>query len=321
MILSIIIVSFNDQALLERCLSSLYQHMSFQDTQIFVVDNASRDDSANMVRSKFPQVHLMTNDANHGFPSANNQALELCDGEFVLLLNQDTEICDNTLQTLLRIMQSDPTIGILGPRLNFPNGTPQISFGDFLNLTGYLKTILFPDALLTKMNNKRTLDIWAQQVPVEVDWVTGACFMIRRNVIEDVGKMDGNYFLFGEEIDWCYRTRQAGYRVCIYPQVAIIHIGGSTATRQMDKRLFDTHASKLYFAKKFYGKSVFIYNFFMLAECAYKIILYGLAWLLLRGRSYRQHIVGYFNFARYLLFEKKTTPYIDSGKYGWRSGI
>jgi len=154
---------------------------------------------------------------------------------------------------------------------------------------------------------------------VPVDWVTGACFMIRKTVMDEIGRMDGNYFLFGEEIDWCYRSKEAGYQVCIYPGVQVIHRGGSAVTRRMDRRVFDTHASKLYFAKKFYGERIVIYRLAMVFECLLKIALYSSVLPFSRFESHRQHIIGYWNLFRYLVFEKESTPYVDSGKYGWRS--
>lgn len=197
-------------------------------TEIFVVDNASRDDSAELVAKLFPDVHLIRNQENVGFGRANNQVLPFYKGRYVLLLNTDAFVEMDTIQKTFSFMEQNSDIGILGVKLLGRDGVLQPScryfptpFNIFLNRTGLFK--LFPNVQL--VDNMA----WDHNTVRDCDWVPGCYYLIRKEVIDQVGLFDPRYFLYYEEVDHCYATKQAGWKVTYYPDAPVVHIGGESA--------------------------------------------------------------------------------------------
>jgi len=197
-------------------------------TEIFVVDNASRDDSAELVAKLFPDVHLIRNQENVGFGRANNQVLPFYKGRYVLLLNTDAFVEMDTIQKTFSFMEQNSDIGILGVKLLGRDGVLQPScryfptpFNIFLNRTGLFK--LFPNVQL--VDNMA----WDHNAVRDCDWVPGCYYLIRKEVIDQVGLFDPRYFLYYEEVDHCYATKQAGWKVTYYPDAPVVHIGGESA--------------------------------------------------------------------------------------------
>ncbi|MFH1046738.1 MAG: glycosyltransferase family 2 protein [Patescibacteria group bacterium] len=228
--LSIIILNWKVKDLLRKCLTSVYQHTSGISFEVFVVDNDSRDGSVEMVLKEFPQVTLIANNRNVGFAAGNNQAIEQASGEFVLLLNPDTELKDNALAKMVSVMTAYPLAGVCGPKLLNPDGSLQSSVRRYPTFWTQALVMLKLHHVLTGSRALRRylatdFDYAREQ---DVEQVMGAAFMIRCGVLTDIGPLDEDYFIWFEEVDYCKRARDAGYQVLYTPQAEVIHHGGES---------------------------------------------------------------------------------------------
>jgi len=228
---SIVIVSFNTRDLLRECLQSLEKECAGVTKEVFVVDNISRDQSADMVEREFPDVHLIRSDRNLGFAAANNRAFPCCKGRFVVLLNSDAFLKEQAIQRAIAYMDADPKLGLGGARLTGRDGSWQPSARMFPSL---LNDFLTLSGLAGKYPRSRFFGrfdrTWASQnEPADVDWVPGAFSIIRRDVLESVGYFDENFFLYYEEVDLCRRIKYAGFRIRYWPDVEVIHLGGESS--------------------------------------------------------------------------------------------
>jgi N-acetylglucosaminyl-diphospho-decaprenol L-rhamnosyltransferase len=245
--LSIVITSWNTSDLLKRCLASLLRCPQRCYFEVIVTDNASTDGSSEMVMREFPTVRLIQNMANLGFARANNRGIQASRGRYILLLNSDTVVPEGALARLTSFMDQHPDVGASGPRLLRPDGAPQpYSFGGDPTLR-YLLARDLKQALF-----HRHLHDWGTDIVQEVDWVSGACLLVRRQAIEQVGLLDENIFMYFEDTDWCLRMRRAGWKVYYNPGVEVIHIGGqSLAKNPSAQRSY--YRSLEYFYAKHYG--------------------------------------------------------------------
>lgn len=213
--LSGIIVTYNNAATIGDCLKSILDFPPRLPFEVFVVDNASTDGTAEVVK-KFPKVKLIQNSQNLGFAAANNQALKKAKGEFILLLNPDTQVRSGAIGKMIDFMEKHPKVGILGPTVKVVGDGSEAYFTGggrvqpLLATAGHLKFEKPP------------------KEPMEVDNVTGAALMIRREVIEKIGLMPEEYFLYYEDTDWCLRAKRAGYQVVYLPEAEVWHYEGSS---------------------------------------------------------------------------------------------
>lgn len=254
---SIIIVNWNTQHLLRGCLASIFQQTTADTFEVIVVDNASSDGSAEMVRREFPQVILIANTSNRGFAAANNQGLRCAKGEYLLLLNPDTVILDHAIDKAIAFTDSEIDIGVMGCQVM---ETPQriqrtcFAFPSPLNIlleqTGLSST--FPRS---RIFGKAWLGWWDRRSRRDVDVVSGMFMLVRRAAMEEVGLMDEAYFVYAEEADWCYRFWKAGWRCVFAPVAQIIHLdGGGKSTSQVSARMYvQLQKSLLHFHRKHYG--------------------------------------------------------------------
>lgn len=212
--LSIIIVNFNTRDLLRNCLTSIFNQKGVE-YEVWVVDNASRDNSIQMVKNDFPKVKLIKNSQNIGFAKGNNVALRQAQGEYLFLLNSDTILKEETLSRICGFLKSNPEVGILGIKILNPDGSPQTSVGKFYNLGNAFLMLFGGEKLgfLRDSPNKVT----------EVDWVAGAALIVRREVLEKAGFLDENLFMYMEEVEWCFRVKKTGFRVFFYPEAEVVH--------------------------------------------------------------------------------------------------
>lgn len=260
-ILSIIILNWNGRELLRNCLRTVCDNVStFEPSSVetFVVDNASTDGSAEMVRAEFGDVRLIVNAENLGFARANNIGIRASRGRYVLLLNNDTLVPPGAFAALVAFMETHPDAGAVGPRLLRPDGTPQpYAFGGDPT-PGYLLRRGISRLLLG-----RPLHDWATERVQAVDWVSGACLLARREAIELAGLLDEQIFMYFEDNDWCLRIRRAGWRVYYNPLVAITHIGGQGLARNpAAQRAY--RESLRYFYGKHYGPAANLFLWLML---------------------------------------------------------
>jgi hypothetical protein len=238
--LSVIIVSMNCRGELAECLASVERARGGLAVETFVVDNASGDGSAAMVEGKFPQVRLIANERNRGFAAANNQAVALATGRNVLFLNPDTVVKPGALETLVRTLDGDATVGVCAPQLLNADGSVQESsrreptFAALLHQYTPLRLLrIFKGAYRRyKMGD---FDFCR---PADVDIVMGAAFCVPARVLAEVGVLDERFFVYFEEMDFCRRVREAGYRVRFEPGGQITHIGGVSAATATSNLFF-----------------------------------------------------------------------------------
>jgi len=229
--ISVLIVSFNTQARLRECLQALRAQTGGVRLEVVVVDNASRDGSADMVSREFPEVRLIRSAVNLGFGNGNNRALPEALGRYLVLLNSDALLPPDALAQALAHMEAAPDVGMGGGRLLAPDGGWQPSarrfpalLDEFLNLSGLAAR--FPQSRLFGRFDRT----WADpDVAAEVDWVPGAFAIIRRDLIEQISFFDPRFFLYYEEVDLCRRIKAEGYAICYWPDLRISHIGGESS--------------------------------------------------------------------------------------------
>jgi GT2 family glycosyltransferase len=228
---SLILVSFNTREVLRESLQSVEREKGNLRLEIFVVDNDSRDGSVAMVEEEFPHVQLIRSSVNLGFGAANNVALEIAQGRYILLLNSDAFLCPDSLRLAVEYMDADPSVGLAGGRLVGRDHALQPSarmfpsiLSDFLVLTGLAHK--FPKSRFFGRFDRT----WADPMQdAEVDWVPGAFSIIRSEALKKVGFFDPEFFLYSEEVDLCRRIQQAGYRIMYWPKIVVIHIGGESS--------------------------------------------------------------------------------------------
>jgi N-acetylglucosaminyl-diphospho-decaprenol L-rhamnosyltransferase len=247
--LSIVVVSYNTHALLERCLSAVSASARGLQHEIVVVDNASDDGSPDLVETAFPDAIVIRNADNRGFAAAVNQGVLASSGRYVLLLNSDATVDADTVPALLGRLDQTPRAAAAGGMLLHPDGTFQGSYADFPTLTSetllatglsrWLLPPTFPSYPADSSQDLRT-----------VDWVCGALVMLRRAALDDVGPFDEAFFMYAEEVDWCYRARQRGWSILYVPEARALHHVGASYGRAPVRRRKQIYRSKwLYFRK------------------------------------------------------------------------
>ncbi len=226
--ISIVIVSWNSKNYLSECLSSLAAGAGSLSFETFVVDNASRDGSADLVRGKFPWVRLISNAANRGFASANNQALKISIGRYALLLNPDTRVHPRAIEGVVGFMDRHPEAGACGCLLLNQDGSAQHAVRRFPTFAFALgaKTILGRMGLFRRGYESVKMRGEHFDAVMEVDQPSGAALFLRQNVLARVGLLDEHYFMFFEEVDLCRRIKNAGHRIYLFPDASITHYGG-----------------------------------------------------------------------------------------------
>ena len=281
-VLSVIIVNWNVRDLLQRALASVYA--SWDDKpglEIIVVDNASHDDSVAMLHADFPDVHVIANTENRGFPGGNNQGLAAATGDFLLLLNPDTEIVADALPRMVEYLQAHPDAGMVGPQLLNPDGSVQSSRRRFPTLP-----VLFLESTwLEKLAPRKLLRYYyAQEQPdnviQDVDWITGAAMLTRREAVAQVGCMDEGFFMYSEELDWCRRIREAGWRVVYFPEARIVHHEGKSSEQVVPARHIYFQSSKVRYTRKYHGNAIAeCLRLWLLAQYVWQIGIEGTKWL------------------------------------------
>ena len=282
--LGIVIVNWNTADELERCLATVFASEGDFSYRVVVVDNASTDNSVAMVQEKFPHVELIETGDNLGYPRGNNVGLrhlgyhsagQVDDDapRYALLLNPDTEVPLDSLYRMTQFMDSRPDIGIAGPKLLLPDGsldracrrgfpTPMVSFYHFSGLAK-----LFPD---NERFGRYNMTFANPDEELEIDSVVGAYLQIRKEAIEQAGLLDEVYFMYAEDIDWCYRVKAAGWKVWYYAPVTVYHVKRA-ASRKSPKAQFEFWRAMLIFYRKYYRKTTpFIVHTIILMALLFK---------------------------------------------------
>ena len=282
--LGIVIVNWNTREHLRRCLETVVASSLFDCCRVVVVDNASNDGSVDMARQRFPQVEVIANDANVGYPRANNVGLRhlgfraagdvaASAPRYALLLNPDTELPPEALERMVDFMDSRPELGVAGPKLLLGDGsldkacrrgfpTPLVSFYHYSGLAR-----LFPNNSRFGRYNMTFAD---EDAELEVDSVVGAYMQVRRGAIERVGLLDETFFMYGEDIDWAFRIKAAGYKVWYHPAVTVRHFKRA-ASRKNPKAQFEFWRAMLIFYRKHFRRTtVFPVHLLILTALLFK---------------------------------------------------
>lgn len=278
---SVVTVSFNTKELLLECLHSLKRGLKNLKSEIFVVDNDSRDGTVEAVRSNFAKVKLIANSKNVGFSKANNQAIKKATGKYILVLNPDTRVMPEAIKTMIKYMEKDDNIACATCRVELPDGnldrdcrrrfpTPWRAFCHFSKLSGIFKG--------SKIFDQYQMGYLPQNQEHEVDSCVGAFMLVRSSAIKKVGLFDEDFFFYGEDLDWCWRFKEAGYKIMYNPQVKIIHYKGAAsgmketskhltkASKEIKRRaLYESiHAMELFYKKHYLSQYPFFVNWLVL---------------------------------------------------------
>lgn len=255
--ISIIIINYKTRELTLNCIESVIYSKTKYNYEIILIDNASYDGIILEVYKQFPQVYCIENNKNVGFSKANNQGIKVAKGRYILLLNSDTVIEETTLETMIDFMDSNPNIGASGCKVVLPNGTldkacrrgfptPTASFYYF---SGLAKR--YPN---NPKYNQYHLGHLNEDEVYPVDCLVGAFMLVRKEVIDEVGGLDEDFFMYGEDIDWCYRIKQGGWENYYYPMTTIIHYKGASSRRKPYKIIYEFHRAMYLFHRKHFSR-------------------------------------------------------------------
>ena len=295
--LSIVIVSWNVATLLAECLESIFNNAFVQSRpaedpirlEVIAVDSASEDDTVTMIQRRFPQVHLLPQESNVGYTRGNNIGLAAAEGRHILLLNPDTVVLGNALGEMVHYLDEHPDVGIVGPFTLNTDGTQQSTRRRFPTV----KLAYFESTWLQPFAPRRMLDqYYMNDVPrsgtMNVDWVQGSALMLRRQVYEEIGGLDERYTMFSEELDFCKRAKDAGWRVVFLGTAQIIHHGGKSTEQVAANKHIYFQESKLRYFKKHHGSAtVNRLRWFLLANYVWQLGIEALKWLLGHKRPLR----------------------------------
>jgi hypothetical protein len=251
--ISVIILNYNTCELTVQAIESVLASETDYRYEVLVVDNASTDSSPDVIRSRFPQIRFIANEHNLGFAKGNNIGIREARGRYILLLNSDTVVERNTLETMVRFMDSRPEVGAAGCKVVLPDGsldkacrrgfpTPSASFYYAFGISR-----LFP---ANPRFNQYQLGYLNPDEDYPVDCLVGAFMMVRKEVIRQVGMLDEEFFMYGEDIDWCYRIKQAGWSIHYYPYTRITHYKGASSRRKPFKIIYEFHRAMYLFHRK-----------------------------------------------------------------------
>ena len=289
---SVVIVSWKVRDLLDRCLTTLSESTKETALEVLVVDNQSGDGTLEMVREKHPQVSAIDAGGNLGFSSGNNLGFARVRGRFVLLLNPDTEVGPGAVDRLRAALEADPALGIVGPKVLLPDGEVQLACArHFPNVWSQTLQILglthrFPRNYFA---GHFRMGYWDHLDERDVDAVSGCCLLIRAELLKDLEGLDESFFMYGEDLDLCWRARRAGFRVRYVPDAEILHHSKQSSRQAEIRMLVHTHESMYRFFRKNRGPVVaFLYRAALGTVSAGWVLLEGLRSLLVGGEKARR---------------------------------
>lgn len=263
--LSIVIVSWNAKEFLCKCIDSIFTNCDRFNFEVIVVDNASHDGSVEMVQKKFPMVTVICNDRNLGFAKANNVGIRLSQGNYICLINSDVEVLSNCFDLMVDYIKKNSDVGMLGPMMLNSDGTLQRSCRGYSTLWNLFCRALaldlcFPNA---KLFGGRLMTYWDHNDTQEVEVINGCFWMVGKEALSEVGLLDEKFFIYAEDVDWCKRFNDAGWKVVYYPIAKAIHYGGASSNNAPIQFYLEMYRANLQYWKKHH-------NFF--AQAAYLVI-------------------------------------------------
>jgi N-acetylglucosaminyl-diphospho-decaprenol L-rhamnosyltransferase len=277
--LSIIVVSYNTRDLLDQCLTSVFAHPRRLAFEVIVVDNASSDGSPELVARKWPSIVLLRNAHNQGFAKANNEGLEVCRGRYALLLNSDAEIRGDALEIMVAYLDSHPGVGIVGAQLRNSDGSLQPSGNRIPSVLGQIWWSLPFYRLFAKgqFGNRFLVSGRDYEQIAEVDEVSGAALVVRREVWESIGMLDEGYFFYFEDVDFCIRAKKACWRVMYVPQAKVVHHWGQSSKRPGLSFHVGALKSHFHYMRKVHGRfGELVFRIAMVIKAFFKIIVAAL---------------------------------------------
>ena len=292
--LSIIIVSYNTKKLTVNCLGSIRRFVKRISYEVIIVDNGSTDGSVEALkdlrfkqslalRAKNYDLKIIANKENRGFAAANNQGIKIAQGRYILLLNSDTKLLENAFYEMVSWMDSNPRVGIATCQLINPDGSVQATGGYFPTLDRLFLWATFLDDLpvvteIVGSFHPHTPSFWTRSKfyikERELDWVTGAFFLIRKEVAKDVGILDEDFFMYVEELEYCLRAKKKGWKVFFVPKSRVIHYGGASGTRE-GPILGEYRGLKILYSKHYPSLLVFL-RFFLLLASFVRILVFAI---------------------------------------------
>lgn len=263
--IAVVIVSWNARDYLKQCLESIYQAACKVSFEVWVVDNASKDGSPEMVEELFPQVHLIQTGKNLGFAGGNNVGIEASQGRYLFLVNSDVIIEDHCFDKLCAFMDDNPDIGLSGPRVLNADRSLQTSCMVTPTPWRGLSRALALDTTFPKCEafGAGMMEFWPHNEIRDVDVLVGCFWVARREALAKTGLLDEDYFMYMEDVDWSKRFRDCGWRVTFYPEVEIIHFGGGSSANAPLKYYLEDRRSTLFYWRKHYGFAGLIYIYFI----------------------------------------------------------
>jgi N-acetylglucosaminyl-diphospho-decaprenol L-rhamnosyltransferase len=296
--LSIVIVSWNTREILAGCLHSVFVSETSRQFEVLVVDNASTDGSGDMIREAYPQTRLFSNQENVGFARANNQAIACSSGKYVMLLNPDTVVDNTVVEVLSDYLDRHPDVGAVGPRLLNPDRTLQQSAFPKPTLAREFWRMFHLD----RIHNfaEYPMQDWPITKPRDVDVLMGACLIVRRKVLDQIGFLDESFFIYSEEVDLCTRIRNFGWRIIWVPTVAVEHLGGQSTEQIQSEMFLQLYRGKIqYFRKHHSTLEVWLYKLVLIIATLARLALIPFAYLE-RSTKKNEHLKLSSNYRRLL---------------------
>jgi len=310
--ISVIVISYNTRQMTLDCLSALYADLGQMPAEVWVVDNASQDGSVEAIRSKFPLVQLIENPRNAGFGAANNLAIARATGEFLLLLNSDAFLHPGACGALTGYLTGHPRVGAVGPRLLSSDGSLQPSCYRYPSPGRAWLENLWVSSLLPRHPWLGDYRRWAHDSDRSVEWVIGACLLVRSEAVRQAGGFDESFFMYQEETDWQRRIRDAGWEIIFTPDAVVTHLGGASGASEQAKINAHFFNSLDYYTRKHHGLLGLIsLRLAMIVGSALRTLL----WALIALIRPRQRIAARAKTRlQAWLFLRQTTSWRDAGK-------
>ncbi len=287
--ISIVIVTWNGKKVVSQCLESLRRYGENRSVEILVVDNGSTDGTAEHIRREFPFAKLIVNPSNLGFARANNIGIAQSTGEFVCLVNSDVEVPEGCLEKTVEFMEQNPSIGVLGPKMVLPDGTIGQSCMGFPTVWNWFCRALALDTLFpgSKLSGGYLRTDFRYDRIEDVEVLTGWFWMVRREALDEVGLLDERYFMYGEDIDWCKRFHQAGWRVVFYPGAYAVHHCAASSANAPTRFYIEMHRANMQYLAKYHNWLI-RFGFWLVTSLQELVRVIGYAAIYALRRSGRQ---------------------------------
>jgi N-acetylglucosaminyl-diphospho-decaprenol L-rhamnosyltransferase len=281
--LSVIVVSYNTRRLLAHCVASVLESCARSPitSEVFVIDNSSTDGSPAEIRERFPSVQVVDLPHNMGYAAAANEGIRRSSGRVCCILNADVEVLDNSLESMFRFLNEHPDAGIVGANLQNRDGTEQESCFRFPTLAMTFLDFFPLNHRLARSRVNGRYPAWQQAGPFLVDHPLGACLTAKKELIKDIGLLDERYFMYCEEIDWCYRAKEDGWQVYCLPEAKLVHLGGQSTSQRRGEMYYALHRARYMFFRRYYS-----HRFVLIAAAITRIGVineYGKLWLARRS--------------------------------------